>query len=299
MTEDTTKVEKKSKRFSWKDYLFLSIFTFIALGVGLILLNLALKSEGIVLLTTAETITTLDEADPGVRFWSVESVTPIGNLYTVSLVSNAGNLKTFQDIASFGLSNDRTLIVVNSGNEIKIINLNSEQITLAKIPSQQYAGNVGESISWKSDNSKFAMGIYTDSKAENEKVWIFKVDGSFESEIDTNLVSEGGSISKVSYQPEGNLVMTKTYKISDSEDLKSDGASYLKSELPIYLTIYNENGELVDEIMARDFDTSQTDVFYKWDNNQDNLVDYLVYKKTDDVNPNQEFLFTKVLIGDE
>lgn len=291
---------KKSRKFTLKDFLLIAFLVILALAISGLLLFLEMRSKQQTEDIEVPSNEILDPADSGQRFWVVDSITPVDGTYSLALSSNAGNIKTYDGIISFGLSTNRELIALNAGSEIKIIDLNSDQTTLVEIPSQQFTGNISESISWSADDSKFAMGVFIDSDSTKERIWIFNVDGTFAKEIDTNLTAESNnSIAEVLYSPEGNWIMAKTFKTTDAEDTKEDGTPYDRSQLPIYLTIYSEDGEMVDEIMARDFDTSNSTIYYQWDYEKPGTINYYIYPVSQAFNPNQDYLFTKVLVKDE
>ena len=289
----------KKTRFPLKDTILLIILGVVALAItiGLILVEFKLKEE----LENVEVTTTelLDEDDTGQRFWFIDKVEPVGSRYKIDLSSNAGNLRTYENLVSFGLSRDREFIVLNTGNEIKIVKLIDQTSKNIEIPSQKFGGNVGDYISWDSEDQYFTMGVYTDDNQEAGSIWIFDTEGKLVKEIKSKLALDRDNSNKVSpviFSNTNTYLLARTYKETDYSDRKEDGSKYNILELPIYLSVYNLEGEVIKEIMVRDFDMEKTNLFYTWDTKGIDTVAHYLYPQNGKLDINQDYLFTKIRI---
>lgn len=290
---------ESKKRFSAKDFALIALLVLIAvlITIGLIYFEVRLREKVQNIEVSSEQ--TLDNNDTGQRYWLVDSIEPVNALYKINLSSNAGNIRTYSDVVSFGLSQDREYIALNLGNEIRIIKLIDETSITAQIPSQMYAGSLGESIAWDRKNEHFAIASYINSEPKQGIIWIFNLDGSLHKEIKTELAFDAANmftIQPIEFSSTSDLLLARTYKISDSEDLKEDGTAYTNFELPIYLTTFDLEGNIKKDLMIRDFSTDKTNVYYKWDNKNIDTISYYIYPISAVFNPSQDYLFTKVRI---
>lgn len=235
-------------------------------------------------------------------YWKLDKIEPATEnkgQFNITVGSNAGTIRNYKDLFSFGLSQDRQLLAVNSQRGLEIINLKEDTRTAVKVPGDQYSGDLENSITWSTDSKLFALSIINNKDVNDTRIWVFTKDGELQKEIKTTLPTYSGvriTVEPVQFSKQGTMLLTRTYNVKDTEDTKEDGSAYTVEELPIYLTVFDMNGTVVKNLMVRDYNLNKSTVYYTWDLKKERFIDYLVYSKGDSIDPTQDYLFTKVSI---
>ncbi len=235
-------------------------------------------------------------------FWDIEMIqsNPQNSQnFNLTVMSNAGQLRVYEDLISFGLSRDGHKLAVNSTKGLEIITLNDDSRKLITPPLEQFAGDSGNVISWNFDTNYFAISIVNTKSFTDTRIWIFDSNGQLFKEIQTHIPvkqSEKALVEPVQFASANNALLSRTYKVVDSLELKEDGNQYSLYELPAYLTVYDLNGKIVKDIMIRDFDTTGTQIYLSWDLRNPKLVKYGIFGKSEPIDPSLEYKFTKISI---
>ncbi len=244
-------------------------------------------------------VTDLTSASVDNLYWKLDKIEPSAEnkgQFNIVVRSSAGNIREYKDLFSFGLSQDRQLLAVNSLRGIEVINLKDDTKKQAKTPAEQYSGDFENVITWNSDSSVFALSVIV---KDITNIWIFTKDGEFQKEINTLLPTYSGVrtlVEPVMFSKQGNLLLSRTYKAKDKEDTKEDGSAYAIEELPINLTVFDTNGTVVKDLTVRDYAVNGSSVYYMWDLKKERFIDYIIYQKGESVDPTQDYLFTKISI---
>lgn len=284
----------KLKRFSKKDYLIIVLLVLISIALTLSLIYL----EANFLSPRANSNNTILSNNTNERFWIIEEVNAIAGKYDLELISNIGNIRRYDGATSFGISNDRKMLVINTQTELKIYDLDDDSFILADLPPKQFSGSVGDSISWDRNSELFAMNVLLQDSENSGEVWIFNKDGSFLRSFPVNPKRTlDGVVSSVQFSPFSDLILVPVFNEIDMGDTKEDGSEYSILELPVYLKIFDFDGALVEELMIRDYDTSKRMVIYKWDNKYVDTINYYVVQNEESINLNQDYLFNKKLVN--
>lgn len=284
----------KLKRFSKKDYLIIVLLVLVSIALTLSLIYL----EANFLSPRANSNNTILSNNTNERFWIIEEVNAIAGKYDLELVSNIGNIRRYDGATSFGISNDRKMLVINTQTELKIYDLDNDSFILADLPPKQFSGSVGDSISWDRNSELFAMNVLLQDSENSGEVWIFNKEGSFLRSFPVNPKRTlDGVVSSVQFSPFSDLILVPVFNEIDMGDTKEDGSEYSILELPVYLKIFDFDGVLVEELMIRDYDTSKRIVIYKWDNRYVDTINYYVVQNQESINLNQDYLFNKKLVN--
>jgi hypothetical protein len=233
--------------------------------------------------------------------WSITQIKPsqTPNEFDITLTSNAGNLRNYANLYSFGLSTDGGLLVTNSANGLELITLNDESVKNISPEGKSFSGDYENSISWSNDGLHFAMSILLNDNPDETYIWIFDRDGKVVSEVGAKIpVSNQNKpvVEPAKFSLTDKLIMVRTYKSEDRDFKKDDGTDYLIKELPIYLSIYNTTGEIYKDISILDYSQAEIDLDYSWDMQKRGFIKYLDYesgKKPEDIT---DFSYTRISI---
>lgn len=285
----------KIRRFSRKDYLVIVFLILVSIALTLSLIYLEanfLNSRN----GTSYPIS--NSSNNNERFWIIEEVKAIGGKYDLELTSNIGNIRRYDGATSYGISNDRKMLAINTQTELKIFDLDNDSFILADLPPKQFSGSIGDSISWNRDSELFAMNVIIQDSENSGEVWIFNKDGSFLRSFSVNPArSLDGVVSSVQFSPFSDLILVAVFNDIDMEDTKEDGSQYSILELPVYLKIFDFDGNVVEEFMIRDFDLERRTIYYKWDKKYPDTINYYVAEDAEMIDINQDYLFNKKLVN--
>jgi hypothetical protein len=211
------------------------------------------------------------------RTWRVYEVKPnMDNsaLLSVTLKSKLGNIRTYENIFSYGLSILGKYLAIRDTKGIELINLNDNTSTLITPPLPAFDGDKGDVIKWNYDDSYFAFSILNKGSPFDTRVWVYDLKGILVKEIQNTITFRPNPlvVESVEFsQTSNNYLAVRTYK---KEEMTSSDASTLYN-LPAYITIYNLNGEVIKEIMAKDAAQKPGYIYFQFDKSQE-LIDYLV-----------------------
>src|SRR5690606_621279 len=299
--EKSSEIPKKRK-IRVRDILLILALIIIVSGITFFLIYLEMKTKEGESVVEVPVSQVMDPSDNGQRFWHIDKAEPSesnGGLYKLTLISNAGNLRYYDNVRSYGLSQSREYLTLVSNESITTIKLIDEEQTTAKLPAQKFSSSFGDQVTWNYDNTSFALAVYTEDKTNQTKIWIFDLNGDLIKEIEANLpVSmDKKTIEPILFSKGGNFILARTYKALDAEEVKEDGSNYKVTELPIYLTVYDLNGDIIKEVMVRDYDEKgSTTVFYQWNLRDSTYLEYILHGRNEKIDPYQSYLFTKVKI---
>lgn len=235
-------------------------------------------------------------------FWDIEKIQANASNpqnFNLTVMSNAGQLRSYEDLVSFGLSKDGHKLAVNSTKGLEIVTLNDDSRKLITPPLEQFAGDSGNAITWNYENKYFALSIVNTKNIADTRIWIFDDEGKLQKEIQTHIPvkqTDKPIVEAIHFSGSNNAILTRTYKTVDSLEVKEDGSQYAQYELPVYLTVFDLNGQTIKDIMVRDFDVNDTQVYFGWDLKNPKLVKYGIFTKNETIDPSLEYKFTKVSI---
>lgn len=302
---EESKVDSVSEKKHWhlkaRDYILIVMLLILVVGITIFLVYMEMRSRNALSPVEVAVNQILDPNDSGQRFWHVDKVEPSDakdGLFKITLISNAGNLRYYDNVRSYGLSQSREYLTLVSNESISNIKLIDEAITIAQIPAQKFSSSFGNQVTWNFDNSYYALAVYTDDDTSKTRIWIFDLEGNLVKEIQSSLVvsTDKKSIEPILFSKSSNFILSRTYKELDMEDIKEDGSKYTIAELPIYLTVFNIEGATHKELMVRDYEVSNTTVFYQWNLRDPNYIEYIIHERNEMVDPYQTYLFTAVRI---
>ena len=287
-------VKEKRKIINQSNVLVTMIFTTL-----IALLFTVYFTAQLIKIDNEETNSTTDNQE---IFWDIEMIQAnIANPqnFNLTVMSNAGQLRSYEDLISFGLSKDGHSLAVNSTKGLEIITLNDDSRKLITPPLEQFAGDSGNAITWNFENKYFALSIVNTKNIADTRIWIFDNDGKLQKEIQTHIpVRQSGKpiVESVQFSGSNNAILARTYKTVDSLETKEDGTQYTQSELPVYLTVFDLNGQIIKDLMIRDFDVNGTQVYFGWDLKNPKLVKYGIFLNGETIDPSLEYKFTKISI---
>lgn len=235
-------------------------------------------------------------------FWDIEKIQANASNpqnFNLTVMSNAGQLRSYEDLVSFGLSKDGHKLAVNSTKGLEIVTLNDDSRKLITPPLEQFAGDSGNAITWNYENKYFALSIVNTKNIADTRIWIFDDEGKLQKEIQTHIPvkqTDKPIVEAIHFSGSNNAILTRTYKAVDSLEVKEDGSQYAQYELPVYLTVFDLNGQTIKDIMVRDFDVNDTQIYFGWDLKNPKLVKYGIFTKNETIDPSLEYKFTKVSI---
>lgn len=235
------------------------------------------------------------------RYWFIEKVTPdtTTSNFTLNMKSNVGNVRTYSEILSYGLSQNGQLLTIHNNEGVFIINLEDESKKNIKTPQDKFSGDVGEVIDWNKDDSYFVLPVLIPEPNRTE-VWVYTKDGDLYTTINADIpVSETGKtiVEPVYFSKKSDILLTRTYKKDDLEFIQQGDAPYSIYDLPVYLNTFNLKGDMIQEYEIRDYETEESNVIYFWDENS-NYIQYNIYtSKIPDIS--KDYLFTKLAAYNE
>lgn len=235
-------------------------------------------------------------------FWDIEMIqanTSNPQNFNLTVMSNAGQIRRYEDLVSFGLSKDGHNLAVNSTKGLEVISLNDDSRKLITPPLEQFAGDSGNAITWNFENKYFALSIVNTKNIADTRIWVFDNEGKLQKEIQTHIPvkqSDKPIVEAVQFSGSNNAILARTYKAVDSLEVKEDGSQYTQYELPVYLTVFDLNGQTIKDLMIRDFDVNGTQVYFGWDLKNPKLVKYGIFTKNETIDPSLEYRFTKISI---
>ncbi len=229
------------------------------------------------------------------RYWYIQKVTPDkNNKFTLAVQSSIGNVRNYENIISYGLSQSGRYLALHNIEGIYIIDLEDESRKTVAAPVDKFFGDIGEVFSWNNDDEYFALPVVVQSPKQHTEVWIYKKDGTLYSTITADIpVSESGKsiVEPVYFSKKDNILLIRTYKTDDLSFVQDSSKKYSLYDLPIYLDTYNLEGKMIEEFNVRDYDTTGTNIIYFWNQTAD-YIEYYIYKNTPpDIT--KDYLFTK------
>lgn len=233
-------------------------------------------------------------------FWDINKSQPSDtpNQFDLTLTSNAGNIRTYDHLISYGLSKDGQFLATNSANGLEIINLNED--TKTKIATHAFSGDYGNVIGWTYDSKHFALSVINNLDPNDTAILIFDQEGTLTKELSVTIPTKTSDnkviVEPVQTSPRENLILIRTYKDEDQEFVKADGSDYTVAELPIYLTILRPTGDVLEEYNVRDYDEGATELEYQWDFRRAGVVKYVLYNVNAAPDFSNDFIFTKIKI---
>ncbi len=235
---------------------------------------------------------TIDQAT-----WDISLVSPSNGSSTnvdLTLTSSIGNVRHYNGIRSYGLSNNRQKLVISNTNALTLVNLPDD--AQAKLtPAFDYSGDEGQAISWTADDNYFALAVYKGQDTTDTHVVVYSATGEVFNDIKGTFASmqiEGNTIMfPVKFAPGRNLFIARVFKTDDKTYYASQSLTI--DQLPIILRVYNLDGNTVKEMSVRDAATDGSQVVYFWDQAGTHLV-YQVVPANQQVNYADDAAFTKV-----
>ncbi len=196
--------------------------------------------------------------------WSIYKITPVSDLFNITLKSSSGIIRDYADLNAFGISPNGQYLAFFKEKQLNLTNLNSDTTSKITISLESIKVSTAESINWDYKSENFSLTILDTLQTQT-----YIVLGSLNSK-DTLLIKSSIPYSTNVIDPaifsttESKLVV-RTYALSDAEYPKENGEKALFTELPIYLSLYNLNGDLISSTQISDFSAPQY-LSYGFDN---------------------------------
>lgn len=289
----------KKIKINNRDYFFFGFVVVAAFLVTISSVTLAYQIKKV----EDENNSTEDSAQESHQlYWEITKIEPNSDnssQFDITIESNAGNIRNYKGLYSFGISKDGTKLATNSLRGLEIIDLESDTAKSVSTPTEVFRGDSGNVISWSSSGKYFALSIINNQNVTDTRIWIFNDTGDIQKEITAFLPTYEGSVISVEpvyFSKNGELLLTRTYLSEDMNEVKEDGSKYKVGELPIFLTVFDVGGKKVKEFMVRDFDTQESNILYGWDQRNDKFIKYYVFEKGQTPDFSSDYLFTKIAI---
>jgi hypothetical protein len=239
-----------------------------------------------------EGATSIDDAT-----WTISRVDPSGSDFDLTLTSSIGNVRRYNGVRSYGLSNDRKILITSNNTALNIVSLPEDTRTKIAAPFD-YAGDVGQAISWTADDKYFAMAVYKGQDVNDTHVVVYTKAGEVFKDVKdtftTRAVTGGTALYPVKFSSSHNSFIARAYKSEDKDYYKSQNLTV--DQLPAYLRVYNLEGQVNKELPVRDASTTGTTVVYFWDETGGYVL-YRVMANNTEVNYADETQFVKVGIN--
>jgi len=231
--------------------------------------------------------------------WTISRVDPStsGTEFDLTLASSIGNVRRYNGVRSYGLSNSRRTLIISNNTALNIVSLPEDTRTKISAPFD-YAGDVGQVISWTADDSHFAMPVYKAQDTTDTHVVVYTKEGAVFKDIKdtftTHSTSAGTALYPVKFSFTSNSFIARAYKAEDKDYYKPQNLTV--DQLPAFLRVYNLEGKVTKELPVRDASTSNNSVVYFWDQTGKFVV-YRVVANDAPVNYADESQFVKVGIN--
>ncbi len=276
------------------------LFTF---AVGVIVLIIALLAAYVLQSTGQESAILNSPQNINQAYWTITKVSPNANGdkvgYTVNVMSSIGNIRTYSNVQSYGLSNDRRHIVLSIASNMDIVNLADDVHTPVTMPFA-YSGDLGNVISWSAQDKYFALTVMKNQDTNDTHLLIFTDKGALVKDV-TGKFAYGTTAGMnatfpAKFSPTSNLLLARTYKTDDLAIYSTATKPYTISQLPVYLNIYNLQAESRAEYPIRDADDTGANVIYTW-SMDGNYIRYALVKGDKEINYADDYLFKQQQIN--
>jgi hypothetical protein len=227
-------------------------------------------------------------------YWEIEKVSPNDDNpqhFDIVLMSNAGAIKNYDNLLSYGLSHSRDHIAIHANNGIEIINLNDDSSQNIIFSEESFVGDSGNSLSWTFDDQYIVFTALNTVNINDTRVWVIKKDGSEINSFNAPIISwqdETGKVyvEKAISSPFNSLILTRTYREEDLLVLNEDNLEYQLTELPVILSIYTLKGNLVETLEIRDFGDADDKIYFAWDLENQGFIKYGIFSSSEEIDPN-------------
>jgi len=235
-----------------------------------------------------EVVTTQDTAP----VWDFQKIEPTGTTYTLTLKNNYGQVRTYTEISSFGLSFKGEYLAIYKSGLFQVINLNTDEVA-AKYENliSTIFINKGESLSWNTKDSLFVTSVL-DTQKKVTYIGYFDILYSSAALNRVNIPYTDGYIEPAVFSYTNNLILVRTYSIDDLEYPNPDGSRPNMYQVPAYLNVYDDASSLINEFQVSDY-SSGTYIDYGFD--ERGRVKYLI-SDTPIANPVADDRYVKVIL---
>lgn len=240
--------------------------------------------------------------DNPVIFWEIEQVSPNQDNtqnFDIVVQSNAGVIQNFENLISYGISNNGQYLAIHTDSGIEIVTLSTEERAQVLFEGDSYVGDYGNAFTWSNDNNFFAFGAVNTNNLTDTRIWIVSRDGEISNFIELPLIVEQSDkirVETVQFSPFNSFLLARAYSEDDFLELNENNEEYQLTELPVRLQVYNIEGTQLEDIQIRDFDTSGSQIYYGWDSLQPGYLEYGIFDSGEEVNPTNAAKITRVKV---
>lgn len=268
------------------------IFSLAVITVLVILIGVIISIE-----ETEKTNEGLDSFTPAI-YWEITKIEPnkdSSQNFDLTLQSNAGVIQNFNNVLSFGISQNGQYLAIHTDNGIEVVDLNNYASKKVVFEGDAYAGDSQEALSWSYDSNYFALGLVNTNNLTDSKIWVIDNNAEIVNSFSANLIVEQSDkvrVGNVYFSPFNKLILARTYSADDQLELKEDGNEYMHTELPVFLSVYNIDGQEVSRYQVRDFEVPSSNVYYQWDSSKEGFVKYGFFET--EIDPNDYTQITRI-----
>lgn len=282
-----TSTKTLSAKGSDKIMLTLVFVMFITMLTIVVVLLAGLISRDIQSSATASTDNTNTLEAAG---WIISKAEPTGTTLKITATSSIGNVRTYENVRSFGMSNDGTRLALSTATDLNLIDMPTNTSTKVELPYAYY-GDMGEQISWANDDTFFTIAGFKELTDDEGHILIFTAEGKLAQDIRTQIALtfvDGQKVAaKAKFSPDRKLIVVRTYNLEDHQ-IEPDVAI---ANLPAALTVFNLEGQPHETVYIGE--TAGKQLIYTWGESSHKLR-YLLTDGNNEINYASEQGFTLV-----
>lgn len=237
---------------------------------------------------------------PTMTRWSLLKIIESGSVegtFDLVVINEVGGVKEISEVLTWGLSNNKTLLVAFTTRGLQIHDLNRNAFSVVPIDGRKPTGMIREGISFGKDDLNFAFSAFTDADKKLTEIFVFNVGGELIARFSADIYHDGTKVAKASLSKSSNLILTRTIDPTDLEFTKPDGTAYNLAELPIKLSVFNLTGEKIHSFDVRDYGSADDRVVYKWDYQHQSVIDFVIFNKNDVPDLSDFDVFSKIALN--
>lgn len=193
------------------------------------------------------------------------------------VLSNKNNQqREYTGVLAYSLAfNNEVLAFLNTEHKLALVNLNTEEKVLSEVDFAPYKLNYNNALGWNKASTLVSFIGNVDLSTE---ILIFNLRGINVTKIKSEGYFEDSKVLFDPYaKPEDERVLVRTVSPADYSLKKEDGSLFKPEELPIFLTIFSLEGEILYNYRITDTLPSPG-LFYRWNTV---LPDYIEYNFSD------------------
>lgn len=232
--------------------------------------------------------------------WSllkIENNDTVEGTFDLAVRNEMGGVKTIPEVITWGLSNNQTLLASFTTRGLEIHDLNNNAFSVVPIDGKRPSGMIREGISFGMNDLHFTFSAFVDGDSNVREIFVFHVGGELIARFGAEIYHDGGKVANSLMSRNSNLILTRTVDPADMEFTKPDGTAYNLPELPIKLSVFNFTGEKVYSYDVRDYGSADDRVMFKWDSQNQSIIDFVIYNKNKTPDFSDFGIFSKIALN--